>query len=172
MSNPDEDNALGRHPLAWPSWLLLVIVGATVYEVIARYLFNAPTIWANELSIFLCSIVFLAAGVFVMHRDEHLRITILYDLAPPRLRRALDIANLICVLLFCGAIAWFGFPSSWRALKNWELYGTAWNPPIPAVLKPLVVLAAAIMAVQAIINFVRNFKAQRKHDRSLDQGVS
>ena len=84
----------------------------------------------------------------------------------------MDVVNLACTLIFCGGIAWFGFPSSWRALNNWELYGTAWNPPIPAVLKPLVVLAAAIMAVQSIINFVRNFKANRRHGQTSDAGVS
>jgi len=136
--------------------LLLIIVGITLYEVVARYIFASPTIWANELSLFLSATVFLVSGVYVMWRDEHLRISVFYDLVSHRLQRLFDAVSLACVLIFCGGLAWFGFPTAWRALITWERFGTAWNPPIPAILKPLIVIVALMMAVLAIVNFVRN----------------
>jgi len=145
-------------PMVWPAWLFMVIVAATVIETIARYLLQAPTLWANELTLFVCSLAFLWAGVYVMSRDEHLRINILYDACPYWLQRIFDFIGLCCVIVFCGGVAWFGAPTSWRALVTWERFGTAWNPPIPAVVKPAIVVCAALMVLFAIRNFVRRPK--------------
>lgn len=142
-------------PITWFALLLLVIVAVTLYEVVARYIFVRPTIWANELSLFLSAIVFLVSGVYAMQRDEHLRISVLRDAMPRRVRRVFDAISLACALIFCGGLAWFGFPTSWQALITWERFGTAWNPPIPAVIKPLIVVVAVAMAVLAIVNFFR-----------------
>ena len=144
-----QDHMNDRGPLVWPAWLFLVIVAATAYEIVARYLLNAPTIWANELTLFVASVAFLAAGLYVMSRNEHLRITILYDLAPPWLRRLFDLVNLVCTTVFCGCVAWFGFPSSWQSLVTWERFGTAWNPPIPAVVKPLIACSLPVIREKA-----------------------
>ena len=32
------------------SWLTLGIIGVLLYEVAARYTFNAPTVWGHELA--------------------------------------------------------------------------------------------------------------------------
>jgi hypothetical protein len=40
---------------------------------------------------------------------------------------------------------------------NWEPFGTAWNPPIPATVKPLIVLTTGLMALYAVINCVKRF---------------
>lgn len=140
------------------SLLLLIIVGVTFYEVIARYIFKTPTIWANELALWLSAILFLAAGLYAMQRDQHLRITVLYDASPAWLQRIFDLITLVCCLTFCLGIAWFGAPSSWQSLMNWEPFGTAWNPPIPATVKPLIVLTTGLMALYAIINCVKRFR--------------
>ena len=46
------------------SLLLLVIVAVTFYEVLARYIFKAPTLWANELALWLSALLYAAAGVY------------------------------------------------------------------------------------------------------------
>jgi TRAP-type C4-dicarboxylate transport system permease small subunit len=151
----EHDQEPKRTPAAWLAAPLLVIVAITLYEVVARYIFGRPTIWANELSLFLSAVVFLISGAYVMWCDDHLRISVIYELMPRPLRRAFDAVTLLCALVFCGGLAWFGFPTSWRALVAWERFGTAWNPPIPAVVKPLIVAVATVMAVFAVLNFVR-----------------
>jgi TRAP-type C4-dicarboxylate transport system permease small subunit len=58
---------------------LAVIVCAYCYEVVARYFFNAPTIWAAPLvSYMLCAVVFLAAPELT-RKNSHIVINVLLD---------------------------------------------------------------------------------------------
>ena len=50
---------------------LAMIAVATVvlvmfYEVVARYVFESPTLWANELSLWIASFIFLLAGFVLL----------------------------------------------------------------------------------------------------------
>ena len=60
-------------------WLFLVAVIISVFEVVSDWVFDAPTIWEHDLTITLCSTCFLLGGAFAMQRQEHIRITVLYD---------------------------------------------------------------------------------------------
>lgn len=131
-----------------------IIVVATFYEVVMRYLFGSPTIWANELSLMVAGIGYLFAGVYAMQRREHIRITPLYDLAPPALKRFFDLVALLCILTFAVGMVIGGWTSAWRSLSTFERFGTAWDPPIPALLKPLILLTTVLIAIQASSNFL------------------
>ncbi len=147
---------------------LLVIVAITLYEVVVRYVFGRPTIWVNEMALFLSAIVYLVAGVYVMALDDHLRISVIYDAVPRLVRRFFDFITLVATLIFCGGLAYFGAPTAWRALVTFERFGTAWNPPIPAIVKPFVVVAAALMALLAIVNFLRASRHPRPGSDRID----
>lgn len=131
-----------------------IIVVATFYEVVMRYLFGSPTIWANELSLMVAGIGYLFAGVYAMQRREHIRITPLYDLAPPALKRVFDALGLFCILAFAVGMVVGGWTSAWRSLSTFERFGTAWDPPIPALLKPLILVTTVLVAIQAVNNFL------------------
>lgn len=91
-------------------WLYLVAVIVTAYEVVMRYIFNAPTDWAFELTILLCAVCYLLAGGWVTQKEAHIAITSLPQLAPPRLRWWLRLfANLVGLAATAG-LAW----AAWR----------------------------------------------------------
>lgn len=142
------------------AWLFMIVVVATAYEVVARYFFRAPTIWANEMTVMVCAIAFIISGPYVMRRDQHLSITILSDHAPPALRRILAAVKWAVIVWMCLALSVFSFDSGWEPLVRWERAGTQWNPPLPAVLKPLIVAAAFVMAVQSTVNFIRQLRSR------------
>ena len=37
---------------------------------------------------------------------------------------------------------------------TWEKFGTFWDPPIPAVMKPLILISIVLMALQSINNLI------------------
>ena len=45
-----------------------------------------------------------------------------------------------------------------RKFSTWELYGSAWNPPIPAIMKPLICIVCAWMSIQAINNLIVDWR--------------
>ena len=66
-------------------------------EVILRYVFNAPTIWAHETVIFLCGIAFVYGGLYCCAQDRHIRVVLIYDAIPRRIKRIFDtIISIIC----------------------------------------------------------------------------
>jgi len=129
-----------------------VIVVVMFIEVVMRYVFARPTLWANELSLWIAGAVYLLAGLYAMQQRSHIRITLLYDAAPKRVRHAFDIVSLILLLIFVFAVIWGGFGEAYAKLMRWETFGTAFDPPIPATMKPLILIVLLLTAIQATSN--------------------
>lgn len=87
--------------------LLFVICFAFCYEVAARYLFNAPTTWANALvSYLLCASIFLSAPDLT-RRNEHVTINLLRDALPYSVRKPFAAALRTVAACMCLFAAWF-----------------------------------------------------------------
>lgn len=151
------------------SYVFLISVVVMAWEVGARYLFGAPTIWAHETTVCLTAIGFVFGGVYTLQRREHIRITILYDISPPRLRRFFD---LLCILIVLGYLAvliyasWIVAARAWRVM---ETSASAWNQPIPVVLKTALVIGAILMALQALVHLLQQLGLARRRD---DEGAA
>ena len=66
------------------SWAVVVIIAATVYEVIMRYVFNAPTIWVFEFNYLLHGPYFLLIGAYTFAVNGHVNVDIFYGRLKPR----------------------------------------------------------------------------------------
>ena len=62
--------------------LVVSLVTAMLVEVVLRYVFEAPTVWANELCLWMSGFVFLLSGLYAMQQRNHIRIYLLYDILP------------------------------------------------------------------------------------------
>ena len=60
------------------SFLILIIVGITVYEVILRYVFNSPTTWAFELNYLIFGAYSILGGAYTFYLKGHVNVDILY----------------------------------------------------------------------------------------------
>lgn len=77
-----------------------LIALAFCYEVVARYVFNAPTVWANPIvSYLLCAMIFLAMPEMT-RTAQHININILVDALPAASARFMVI---IIRLIGCAA---------------------------------------------------------------------
>lgn len=70
--------------------MILGLVFSMVYEVVARYAFNAPTIWAYDISYMLNGALFLLAAAFTLARNNHVRIDFLSVLMPVRVQHGVN----------------------------------------------------------------------------------
>lgn len=139
------------------------------YEVVMRYLFRAPTLWVEEMSRWMGGVIFLLAGLYAMQQRAHIRVVIIYDMVSRPVQRIFDLISTGCIVFFCYAVATGYSKNALTKISTWELYGSAWNPPIPATMKPLIVIAATWMAIQTINNLVMDWsKPKELHDPTDD----
>lgn len=146
------------------SRVAMLMVGAIVaimfYEVVMRYVFEKPTLWVNEMSLWFGGMVYLLAGLYVMQQRAHIRIFILYDVCPRWVQRIFDTISTLMICIFAFALVYGGFNEAWQKLMRWETFGTAWDPPIPAVMKPLILLVTVLIAIQAVANLIADWNRE------------
>jgi hypothetical protein len=124
-----------------------------------RYFFAAATLWVNEMSLWIAGGIYLSAGLYALLQRSHIRIFIIYDMVPFWLRRVFDILSTLCVAIFAFAVIWGGFGESKAKFLRWETFGTAFDPPLPATIKPLILIVMLFLALQSISNLVRDWPA-------------
>lgn len=136
---------------------ILGAMGVLIFEIIMRYGFDSPTLWAHETSIFLSAISFIFGGLYCVSHNRHIRVVLLYDALGPHTRRVMDMVisfvSLISVGFFAYA-AWLMVERSlWAPDGRIRLEGTgsAWNPPTPALLKLFMLIVLSVMAIQFLI---------------------
>ena len=59
-------------------WITIPLIFAMVYEVLARKLFTAPTMWAYDMSRFLYGALFMLGAGYALSKGVHIRADFLY----------------------------------------------------------------------------------------------
>jgi TRAP-type mannitol/chloroaromatic compound transport system permease small subunit len=150
--------------------LYLLCAVVTTYEVVMRYVFNAPTQWAFEVVMVLCASAWLfSSGYITLHR-RHIGITVLYAMAPPAVRWWLDLLAMGAGLAATLILAYAALDPALLALGIIERTGSAFNSPGPTILKTLLVFGAALYAVQMISNLCKHFGIGDEEERPLMPG--
>ena len=145
-----------RVAMALPGLIVVIMM----YEVFMRYVLELPTIWVNEMSLWMAGWVYLLAGIYAMQQRSHIRITMLYDAVPRWLRRFFDILSTAMIVLWVAATIWGGFSEAKDAFINWERYDSAWAPAIPAITQPLVLIIVLVVGIQAISNLIMDWNEE------------
>lgn len=143
------------------SYLLIITVLATVIEVIARYGFNSPTIWAYEVEMFTCAILYALIGAYVLLHKGHVSVDLFY-------RRLSDrekiIINLVVfyplILIMAGGLIYMGAGYAWASIIIGEKSYSSWGPPIWPV-KLMLPIGSALIFLQATVDFIRNLSKLR-----------
>ncbi|MDA8637761.1 TRAP transporter large permease subunit [Rhodospirillales bacterium] len=138
--------------------LYLFAAFCTMWEVIARYVFHSPTQWAFEVVMVLCASAWMLSAGFVTLKKRHIGITVFYLMASERTRWWLDLFAMVV-----GVFALYMMVSDTmiRALESIDLVergGTAWNSPLPMVIKTVLVTGLFVYLVQLLVNLSRHFR--------------
>lgn len=136
---------------------ILASAGILVVEVVLRYAFNSPTIWAHETVIFLNALAFVFGGLYAASCNSHIRVVLIYDFLKKSTRRWFDVGISIACAAACVTFAWAAWKGVERAIWtpagvfHLETSGSAWNPPTPGLLKLFLLGILIVMAVQFVI---------------------
>ncbi|WP_368639679.1 TRAP transporter small permease [Castellaniella ginsengisoli] len=107
-----------------------VLTIAMVYEVAARYVFDAPTVWAFDIAYMANGAVFLLGVAYVLREDAHIRIDVLRNRLPARFNHGVQgVAYLLVLAPFFGMLSWIAATHTWRAWVRHEVETVSpWAP--------------------------------------------
>ena len=88
--------------------LFLVVFLVVILQVFMRFVLNSPLVWSEELARYLFMWVSLIGWAFAARSGTHIRIAIIADNLPARVRKALDIMNFLLTLVFAGVMLYYG----------------------------------------------------------------
>lgn len=144
------------------AWLVIPLTGALVYEVISRYFFNAPTLWAYEMTYMLYSAHFMLVAAYGLVSHEHIRTDFLYQLMPVRWQGTLDVW--LYLLLYIPAMVVFLWITTQYALESWMMGERStlspWLPPIYP-LKTVLPVTAVLLLLQGVSELLKSYYAAK-----------
>ena len=145
------------------AWFIIPLVGGLVYEVFARYLFNAPTIWAIELTYQLYAGHFMLGATYTLYMGKHIRTDLIYDRYPVKWQGRVD-AVLYLFFFFPGMILFL--MARWdEAMHSWAIREvseqTAWRPPLYP-FKTVIPVAGVLLLIQGVSELLKSIHAARR----------
>lgn len=134
------------------SLLLILIMAITTTEVIARYVFNNPTIWAWPINRQLFGVFVLFAGVYTLLHGSHLRVEVIYRRFSPRLKFCTGLIGIVFFLVFMGVLVWQGGWMALNSIANGEYTQGAFKIPL-YIFKAFIPVVAALFLLEGLANF-------------------
>src|SRR5689334_1979736 len=146
----------------WIAWLNVPLVAVVAYEVIARYLFNAPTIWSFDITYMLYGTIFMLGAAYALHKGAHIRTDFFYERWSPRTKGMVDsisylvffFPSLIMFLAASGNEAWYAYNISEVSEQ------TPWRP-ILWPYKAIVPVTCVLLMLQGVSETVKSVYAWR-----------
>jgi TRAP-type mannitol/chloroaromatic compound transport system permease small subunit len=150
------------------SWLSVPLVGAVAWEVISRYAFNAPTIWAFDATYMLYGTLFMLGAAYALQKGAHIRTDFFWEQFSVRAKGWIDTVAYL-LFFFPGLTALLVIGSN-EALYAWRINETsdqtAWRPLLWP-FKAVVPLACLLLLIQGFSELLKSLYMART-GRELD----
>ncbi|MFN3460440.1 MAG: TRAP transporter small permease subunit [Oceanibaculum sp.] len=138
------------------AWCVMVMTLGVGYEVFVRYVLNAPTAWAFDLTYMMYGTMFMMAGAYTLSRDGHVRGDFVYRLWKPATQAKVEL-----VLYF-----FFFFPGVLALIfAGWKYAGRSWRYLEVSVMSPanipiyqfksIIIAAGILLTIQGIAQVFR-----------------
>ena len=154
-------DALNEKVGLYSSYLVLPLIGAVIYEVFMRYVFNAPTSWGFEMTTFLYGMHFMLGLGDALRTNTHVQIDIFESRIQPKGRTILRIIT--GLVLFIPAIGCMTYGAIKYAITSWgmlEHASSSWGPAIYPY-KSVMAIGFVLFLLAGISKLLQDFRALR-----------
>jgi len=139
------------------SYLALWMMVSVTYEVVARYIFNRPTVWSMEINQYtLCGYIALTGGYVLLH-GNHVTVDIVVEHFGARTRALLDLLTSSAFFSFILVLIW---TSGIVASEAWEYREHSETllamPLFPS--KVVIPIGGALLLLQGVAKFARDIR--------------
>jgi len=146
----------------WVAWLNMPLVAVVAYEVFARYVFHAPTIWSFDLTYMFYGTIFMLGAAFALHKGAHIRTDFFYEKWSVKTKGIIDATSyivfffpsIVMLLWISGGEAWYAFDIKETSEQ------TPWRP-ILWPYKSVVPLTCVFLLIQGVSELIKSFYAAR-----------
>ena len=144
------------------AWLTVPMVGAVTFEVVSRYLFNAPTIWSFDVTYMLYGAIFMLGAAFALHKGAHIRTDFFWERFSVRRKGVID--TISYVVFFFPSLAML-FVISWNeAVYAFQINETSDQTPWRPILWPfrfVVPVACLLLMIQGVSELIKSLYMAR-----------
>lgn len=114
---------------AWiVAFLIVPMLGIIVWEIVLRYFFNSPSLWAYEISLFMYGSFIALGGAYTHLTGGHVNVDIIWGRLSPRGRAILDVITSVFAFLFLGVMFWSSLEITIKSWQIGETTMTHWQP--------------------------------------------
>jgi len=135
----------------WPLMLMIV------YDVMARYIFRAPTQWAGEAATLIFGVCWVTAGAYALLQGSHVKMEVFYARLSLKKRAILDVITAPLFFGFIGIVMWQGAKFALISIGHMETSPSMWAPPIYPI-KVFIPLGAFLLLLQGMAKLIRDLK--------------
>jgi len=144
------------------AWLNLPLVLVVAYEVLMRYVFDAPTAWVFDMTYMLYSAIFMLGAAYALHKGAHIRTDFYFEKWSIRTKGTIDaiayivffFPALITLLVVSTDQTWYSFSLGETSEQ------TTWRP-ILWPFRAIVPLTMLLLLVQGVSETIKSVYAAR-----------
>ena len=141
-------------------WMIVPLAIIAVMEVVLRYAFNMPTIWAWDVNVMIVGVfVAIGAGYCLLH-GGFITMDVLVVRLSPRTRALVELI-VAPIVLFAGVVlVWQCWETALRSLAIKEKLFGIWSPPLYP-LKIIIAVGLILLLLQIVANLIISFNTFR-----------
>jgi TRAP-type mannitol/chloroaromatic compound transport system permease small subunit len=144
------------------AWFIVPMALAVCYEVAARKFFNAPTIWAFDVTYMLYGTHFMLGTAFTLMKVGHVRVDMLYLNWSVRRQNIIDAVGYL--FFFFPAMLFFFYFGWQEASHAWSIGETSDASPWRTIIYPfktVIPVTALLLLIQGVAEFLKSLYAIR-----------
>jgi TRAP-type mannitol/chloroaromatic compound transport system permease small subunit len=139
----------------WVAWGVLAAILVSAVNATVRKLFNTSSNAWLEVQWVLFGAVFLLCAAWTLLSNEHIRIDIVNNLLPKRVRDWIDVVGHALILIpVTLVLSWLSWPFFWRSFAGNEQSANAGGLPVyPSKL--LIALGFTLLFIQGLSELIK-----------------
>lgn len=144
------------------AWLIWIVMGLCVYEVITRRFFDSPHIWTYEVTNVFYGAHFMILAAYTLLYRGHVSIDLFYGRLSPRAQTIMDIFNyLVFFFPFVLVLLYVGLDSAIFSWGDHERTSIG-LPYIYPILKTVTPATAFLLLMQGLSDFAKRLSPAAK----------
>lgn len=144
--------------------LVVLMMFSVVYDVLARMIFSAPTMWVIDVNEYMLVYATFLPAAWILLRDSHVKVELVVQSVGPGTRRVLDVFSNVSGLLYCVILTWQGWLFAWQSYEAGYRFSTALSAPQFPVYA-IIPIGAAWLGIAFVFKIIGALRPPVRADR-------